>query len=281
MRPKTGRPEAAPHYRANRPPRHHRYLSMPSITYEQPLNERIRTFLRLEFLFRQVDHSLMADLEWDSRASIANLIEILNVFTRSDLKTEVLKELERLAGTLSRLESNPDVDRSKLNEILDEIDLLSDRLHLSQGQIGQELKGNEFLTAIRQRSSIPGGTCDFDLPAYHYWLQKPGGERHAEIRHWLSAFDSFRSAIGLILRLIRESAITSREVAVGGFYQQSLDTAVPFQLIRVTLPSGAPCFAEISGGKHRFTVRMMEMRDYDRPSQVAGDIEFRLGCCAI
>ncbi len=254
---------------------------MPSITYEQPLNERIRTFLRLEFLFGQVDHSLAADLEWDSRTSIANLIEILNVFSRTDLKTEVIKELERLAGTLSRLESNPEVDRGKLSEILDDIDLLSDRLHLSQGQVGQELKGNEFLNAIRQRSSIPGGTCDFDLPAYHFWLQKPGEERDAEIRHWLSAFDNYRAAIDLNLRLIRESAVKSKEVAVGGFYQQSLDSALPFQLIRVTLPGDAPCFAEISGGKHRFTVRMMEMRGYERPSQAAGDIEFKLGCCAI
>ncbi len=254
---------------------------MHAITYEQPLNERIRTFLRLEFLFRQIDHSLGDDLEWDSRTAIANLCEIMNVFSRTDLKTEVIKELERLAATLTKLETNPEVDRGKLGEIMDEIDLLSDRLHLSQGQVGQELKGNEFLTAIRQRSSIPGGTCDFDLPAYHYWLQKPGEERSGEIRAWLAAFENFRAAIAVALRLIRESAANSRELAAGGFYQQSLDSALPFQLIRVTLAGDIPCFAEISGGKHRFTVRMMEMRGYDRPVQASGDIPFRLGCCAI
>lgn len=254
---------------------------MHAITYEQPLNERMRTFLRLEFLFHQVGHNLGGGSPWDSRTSIANLTEILNVFSRADLKTEVIKEMERLAAILSRLESNPDVDRGKLNQILDDIDILTDRLHLSQGQIGQELKGNEFLTAIRQRSSIPGGTCDFDLPAYHYWLQKSGEERIDEIRHWLSAFDNFRAAIDVILRLVRESAVTTREVATGGFYQQSLDSAQPFQLIRVVLPGDAPCFAEISGGKHRFTVRMMEARGYDRPAQAGGDIAFRLSCCAI
>lgn len=254
---------------------------MDVITYEQPLNERIRTFLRLEFLFKQIDHSLTGLSQWDSRASIANLGEILNVFSRTDLKTEVIKELERLAATLSRLEANPDVDQHKLAHILDEIDVLVDRLHLSHGQLGQELKGNEFISAIRQRSSIPGGTCDFDLPAYHYWLQRPGEQRHAEIRHWLSAFDNFRGAIEVILRLVRESAITSRETAVAGFYQQALDSTMPFQLIRVSLPGDVSCFAEISGGKHRFTVRMMEMRAYERPSQLTGDVVFRLGCCAI
>ena len=256
-------------------------MAMHDITYEQPLNERIRTFLRLEFLFRQVDHTLAGHSAWDSRATIANLIEILNVFARGDMKTEIIKELERLAATLARLENNPDVDRAKLNQILDRIDVLVDRLYLSQGQVGQELKDNEFLTAIKQRTTIPGGTCDFDLPAYHYWLQKPAAERDAALRQWLSAFDNFRDAIDLTLGLVRESGTESREIAAGGFYQQSLDAAMPYQLIRVTLPAGASCFAEISGGKHRFTVRMMEMRGYERPAQAARDVEFILGCCAI
>lgn len=254
---------------------------MQHITYEQPLNERIRTFLRLEFLFRQGDHTLSGHSAWDSRATIANLIEILNVFARGDLKTEVIKELERLAATLARLEHNPDVDRSKLNEILDRIDVLVDRLYLLQGQVGQDVKDNEFLTAIKQRTTIPGGTCDFDLPAYHHWLQKPAGERDAELRHWLSSFDNFRAAIELILGMVRESASESRETAIAGFHQKSLDTSVPYQLIRVTLPIGVNCFAEISGGKHRFTVRMMEMRGYERPAQATRDIDFILGCCAI
>lgn len=256
-------------------------MTMHDITYEQPLNERIRTFLRLEFLFRQAEHNLSSESPWNSRATIANLIEILNVFARGDLKTEVIKELERLAGTLARLESNPKVDKAKLNQILDDVDGLVDRLYLMQGQVGHQLKDNEFLTAIKQRTTIPGGTCDFDLPAYHYWLQRPAAERDAELRQWFSTFDNFRSAIDLMLGLVRESASESREFAAGGFYQQSLDTAVPYQLIRVTLPARSPFFAEISGGKHRFTVRMMEMRGYERPTQATRDVEFVLGCCAI
>lgn len=254
---------------------------MREVTYEQPLNERIRTFLRLEFLFRHIDHTMASDLAWDSRTTIANLLEVLNVFARGDMKTEVIKELERLAATLARLERNPEVDTAKLGQILDHIDVLVDRLYVTQGQIAQEVKDNEFLTSIKQRTSIPGGTCDFDLPAYHYWLDKPPQERGAALRQWLTPFDNFRSAIDLILGLIRESATHSRETATAGFYQQSLDTALPYQLIRVTLPANAPCFAEISGGKHRFTVRMMEMREYERPSQSTQDVEFILGCCAI
>lgn len=254
---------------------------MNIVTYEQPLNERIRTFLRLEFLFQQASHGLQHQSPWDTRASLTNLIEILNVFGRTDLKTEVIKELERLTAILSRLETNPEVDNSKLNTIMDKIDLLVDRLHSFQGQVGQELKDNEFLTAIKQRSSIPGGTCDFDLPIYHFWLKHTAEERCAQLRRWLSAFDTFRTAIDLVLKLVRESSSTAHETANAGFYQQSLDTATPYQLIRVSVPLETPCFAEISGGKHRFTVRFMEMNGFDRPSQTTRDVSFMLNCCAI
>lgn len=252
-----------------------------TITYEQPLNERIRTFLRLEFLFQQANHTLQHQSPWDTRMSLANLIEILNVFGRTDLKTEVIKELERLTAILSRLETNPDVDSTKLNAIMDKIDLLVDRLHSFQGQVGQELKDNEFLTAIKQRSSIPGGTCDFDLPVYHFWLKHTAEERVTQLRRWMSAFDNFRTAIDLVLKLVRESSSTNHETATAGFYQQSLDTATPYQLIRVSVPVELPCFAEISGGKHRFTVRFMEMNDFGRPFQTTRDVAFVLNCCAI
>ncbi|MGE0370475.1 MAG: cell division protein ZapD [Gammaproteobacteria bacterium] len=254
---------------------------MNIITYEQPLNERIRTFLRLEFLFQQANHGLQHRSPWDTRASLTNLIEILNVFGRTDLKTEVIKELERLTAILSRLEANPDVDAAKLNVIMDKIDLLVDRLHSYQGQVGQELKDNEFLTAIKQRSSIPGGTCDFDLPVYHYWLKHAAEERDTQMRRWLSAFDTFRTAIDLVLKLVRESATTTNETASSGFYQQSLDTGTSYQLIRVSLPVDVASFAEISGGKHRFTVRFMEMNGFDRPFQTNRDVTFMLNCCAI
>lgn len=254
---------------------------MDAITYEQPLNERIRTLMRLEFLFRQIDHTLDSESPWDSRATLASLIEVLNVFARGDLKTEVIKELERLAGSLAPLADKPGVDGGKLNQILDETDLLIDRLHGFQGQLGQDLKDNEFITNIKQRSSIPGGTCDFDLPALHFWLEQPAERRIAGLRQWLSSFDSVRAATGLILRLVRDSADSHRAIAENGFHQQSLDTSSPFQLIRVTLPASSPYFAEISGGKHRFTVRFMEPGYYERPAQTDRDVEFALACCAI
>lgn len=253
-----------------------------SVTYEQPLNERIRSFLRLEHLFKQAGFFVRGNSVWHSQAALNTVLDIQNLLGRNDVKTEVLKELERHTANLARLEQNPDVDRARLSEILDELDMLIDRLYSNSQPLGHELKQNEFLIAIRQRAVIPGGSCDFDLPGYHHWLQQPGDDRIRDLTQWLSAFDVLRQAITIILGLIRESAVSKHAVAEQGFFQRSMDPNNPCQILRVTLPQEAPYFPEISGGKHRFTIRFLQHPTLnERPVPVQQDIEFLLCCCTV
>lgn len=254
---------------------------MPTVTYEQPLSERIRTFLRLEFLFNEFFARLEGPTQWDSRDALTSLLDILNIFNRTDLKTEVMKELERQMTTLSALEHAPGVDRARLTQLLDEFDVLVDRMHALHGQIGQELRQNEFLNDIKQRISIPGGTCDFDLPGYHFWLQRPAEQRMADLRRWIKVFEPIQLSIQLLLRLVRESAHSSQETAHEGFFQKILDPNAPCQLVRVTVPAEAPYFAEISGGRHRFTLRFLEFLPDGNTTQTTQDVSFKLTCCMI
>ena len=252
------------------------------IIYEQPLNERIRTFLRLEFLFSQAARHLRDDSEWGSRNTLTSLLDIVSIFGRTDLKTEVLKELERHAGTLSRLESNPDVDRGRLKKELAGLESLGRKLHASSGPIAADLKENEFLSSIQQRVAIPGGTCDFDLPSFHFWLQQPAKQRTRDLANWLNRFDAIAQAIQAILRLVRESAILKPVTAEAGFFQKTLDANHPCLLVRVAVDRKLPYYAEISGGRHRFTVRFMQSSVEDgHIRQATEDIAFQLDCCVI
>lgn len=251
------------------------------VVYEQPLNERVRTLLRLAFLFRQATHRLRGTSTWDSRATLASLNEILDVLGRSDLKTELLKELERHQLGLGRLRAVAGVDQERLENILTELGRHQARLHGSTTQLGQVLRDNEFLASLRQRSNIAGGTCDFDLPGYHYWLQQAAEQRVQQLSEWLATLDEIRAPVDLLVNLIRESATPTREQAAAGFFQRALDTATPYQLIRVALPADAQYFAEISGGKHRFSVRFLEPQGHARPRQVEHDVDFQLFCCAL
>ncbi|MEJ2508887.1 MAG: cell division protein ZapD [Gammaproteobacteria bacterium] len=251
------------------------------VFYEQPLNERVRSFLRLDFLFRQAAHTLGGESRWDSRATLGSIIDILEVLARTDLKTELLKELERHQTVLARLRRSAAVDQERLESILERLAGYQEQLHADMRALGQDLKDHEFLASIRQRATVPGGSCDFDLPSYHHWLQQPPQLREAELRTWLDTLEGVRAPVELLVRLIRESSNPTEETAEAGFFQRSLDPSGGFQLIRVGLPPDAPYFAEISAGKHRFTVRFLEPQGADRPRPVAEGIPFRLCCCAI
>jgi cell division protein ZapD len=253
-----------------------------TIIFEQPLNERIRTFLRLEFLFKRVDSALTGLSEMDHRDALDAMLNMLSVFERSDLKQELMKEIERLITNLSALENAPGVDRGALDALLADLDQSLDALHVQKTGIGQTLRENDFLYGIRQRSSIPGGTCEFDLPAYHFWLQHTAPEvRTEQCFAWLKEFQSVRDAVEMSLRLIRGSVGFRDETAEDGFFQRSLDTNQPYQLIRVQIPSSVSYFPEVSGGKHRFTVRFMEFDIKQRPQQTHEAVPFRLSCCAM
>ena len=252
-----------------------------AIIYEQPLNERIRTFLRLEFLFSQAAQHLHDDSQWGSRNTLTSLLDILSIFGRTDLKTEVLKELERHTATLARLKSNPDVDHSRLKTTLAELEALGKKLHQYSGPIAADLKTNEFLSSIQQRAAIPGGTCDFDLPAFHFWLQQPAQQRTRDLAGWLTRFEAIGQAIQAILKLVRESAVLKPVTAETGFFQKTLDSNHPCQLVRVAVDRKVPCYAEISGGRHRFTVRFLETSKDGHVRQSTENIPFELGCCVI
>lgn len=255
-----------------------------TITYEQPLNERNRTLLRLEYLFGQTLHALQGNSENHHRQAIDCLLDILSLFDRTDLKTEVTKEMERLIGALASLANNPKVDTEILSDLLADLEQnLSILQQLkTKNALGHALRDSEFIAPIRQRAGVTGGTSHVDLPAYHYWLSHtPTKQRHQQITDWFDGFSPARTAVDDCLDLIRNSGTTTNRVAEEGFYQQSLDSSHPNQLIRITLPADSIYYPEISGGKHRFTVRFMLFDLDNRPQQTTDNIEFTLSCCAL
>ncbi len=252
-----------------------------SIIYEQPLNERMRTFLRLEHLFTQTAYNRRGFSIWDSRATITGLIQILDILSRSDLKNEILQELERLQTSLAGLRNIPGVDRKQLDSVLTQIEHAQRDIHKQTTPFGQMLREHEMITSLRQRSTVTGGDCNFDLPAYHCWLKRDPEKRIAELETWFESLDNVQKPITLILAILRESTDPVELVAEQGFYQQNLDTSSPIQLLRIILPYDSPVFPEISAGKHRFSIRFLLPQGSKRPVQTEEAVTFDFCTCAI
>ena len=251
------------------------------ILYEHPLNEQCRTLLRLSHLFEQFDYHLSKDSLQNSRSALASLLDIVAILARADLKSELIKTLEKQNKNLAAMTSKKGVDQGRLEQILRETSYLSQTLKSNNCQLGQSLRVNEFLKTISQRISIPGGSFDFDLPQFHYWLHLPHEERVLQLNAWRQKVQVVQSTVDLLLTLIRNSNHPKHVVAGEGIYQQSLDSQRSVQLIQVMMPEDAMVYAVISGNKHRFCVRVMESGDWEHPSQTSMDIPFSLKICFI
>ncbi|MDJ0709356.1 MAG: cell division protein ZapD [Woeseiaceae bacterium] len=248
--------------------------------YEQPLSERMRTFLRLEFLYQQLLFNLEQNVDWATRATIGTLLDILAILSRGDVRSDVHKELDHQLEQLERYQSQPGVDGGRLDTLIGNLITSRDEL----GRIGtsylQPLKDCEFLNAIKHRSSIPGGTCEFDLPEYGHWLRQPHERRAEDMDKWLRAIRPVCDGMTELLWLVRESAQPREKVAINGMYQHSMQKDTNCRLLRVSIAGGSSLFPEISGSQHRFTVRFLEWSTIDsRAVQTGHDVAFKLSIC--
>jgi cell division protein ZapD len=252
-----------------------------TIIYEQPLNERMRTFLRLEHLFKQTAYPLRGFSVWDSRACLNGLIAILDIVSRGDLKNEILKELERLQSSLASLKQVQGVDHDQLISILGQLEQAQQDIHALQGQFGQSLREYELINSLRQRSTITGGDCNFDLPAYHFWLSRDPEVRIQQLEDWFDSLDQLQKPIRLILAILRESVEPVELTAEAGSYQHNLNPNSPVQILRIMLPQDAMVFPEVSAGKHRFSIRFLLPQGNARPVQTVDTITFKFSSCGL
>lgn len=248
------------------------------ITYEYPLNERIRTLLRLEDLYERVTHFLAEDDFHCHHACLTGMFEILEVAGRADLKSDLLQELDRQRTFLDALRTNPAISEQKLNDVLGEIDSAFANLHATSGKTGQALRENEWLMAIKQRVGIPGGTSEFDLPSYHHWLHHDAARRRADLEGWLKPLTPIYAGLAIVLRVLRESGRSVSLIAFQGVYQQT-PAEKPAQMLRLALQDDLACVPEISANKYALNVRFLLPEGVQKSRVYEHDVPFELSFC--
>ncbi len=250
------------------------------IHYEYPLSERIRTLLRLEALFERFDASAASPDAYAHHAALLTLFELAEVAARADLKSDLLQELDRQKAVLVALRGNPHVQSGTLEQVLAAIDSAHQGLYQLPGKVGQHLREDDWLMAIKQRAAIPGGMCEFDLPAYHYWLHQPAERRTEQLRTWLSPFASIRSAGNIVLGLLRDSGQPEMQHTANGSYQRMLESRNPL-LIRVTLTDDLVCVPEISANKYMLNIRFVYAGGGQMRTCTDQPIDFDLTFCTL
>ena len=249
--------------------------------FEHPLNERMRTFLRVDFLYTQALYHNETATQWGSRAAMSCLLDVLAISTRGDIRSDVLKELERQLNILNEYQAKPGVDGSRLRNVMSNLMRLRAELMTAGSAFLQPLRESEFLNAIKHRSAIPGGTCEFDLPDYYYWLAQPEEPRTRTFNQWLGMLRPLCDAIAELLWLTRQNGRTREETAAAGLFHITFERDNSVQLLRISLPTSLGMYPEISGSHYRCSVRFLKWNGLtSRPTQTEEDVPFILSCCA-
>lgn len=249
------------------------------ILYEYPFSERVRTLLRLEDLFEKLAFFCAQSHHFCHHTALVTLFEILEVTSRADLKGDLLQELERHKQTLLALRNNPQVSESALAEVLANIERAQQALNATPGKAGQSLRDNDWLTSIRSRASIPGGTCEFDLPSYHAWLMRAAEDRAHDLATWLRPLAQFNDGLAIVLRLLRETAHRSPQVAAQGSFQHMLQGRT-HALLQVRVDAAQGAIPEISANKYMLWIRFTTADRDLKPRPIERDVAFDLALCA-
>jgi len=245
----------------------------PSVLFEHPLNEKMRTWLRIEFLLQQLygQHAL-------SETAIAltffrTVSDLLDVLERGEVRTELLKELERQQQKLLAWADVPGVDMSLIEQLRSQLKGRSSAL-MSAPRLGQALREDRLISLVRQRLSIPGGCCSFDLPTLHMWMHAPQQERDADVVEWLQTLEPLNQALTMVLDLIRQSGPFRNQISLNGFFQDNAEGA---DLLRLRISLAPQLYPQISGHKTRYAIRFLPL-DSER-GVVPERLTFELACC--
>jgi cell division protein ZapD len=250
------------------------------ILYEYPFNERIRTYLRLEHLFLRLAELMGRASPLDHHYALTTIFEVMDVGARADLKSDVLKDLDKQKQALNGYRGNPAISEAVLDKVIAQLDGCFSALNALTGKAGQSLTENDWLMSIRSRVGIPGGTCEFDLPAYYAWQHRSAESRQQDLQRWAATLAPLAESIHLLLKMLRDSGAPQKVMAVGGQFQQNLPQGRTFQLLRLALDPELQVIPEISGNRLIVSIRLMRHDPDDRLHACGQDTAFELTLCS-
>lgn len=248
---------------------------MTALILEHPLNEKLRNYLRLEYLLIQLEQLMTVDTEWQQQAFFTVLFDLTDVLERNDIRPDLIKDCERCETALVKWANHPSVSDDKLQTMLQQtVKLHSDLLR--SNKFASAIKEDKFLAPLQQRFALPAAACYFDVPQLQFWFNLPVEQRQQAATRWYSDFALLRQALQVLLQFSRAKAEFTPLMAENGFYQHNTEQ---YELLRIRYDTEYGVYPTVSGNKYRFAIRFMQLCSDNGRLNVADNISFALACC--
>ena len=252
------------------------------ITFEFPLNERIRRLLRIEEIYQKFEHQLKNTHDYFEFSCFNTLFEIVQLVSRSDLKIDFLQELERQEKKRLVLLDHQGLKEGQLDpkEIISMIQVARKKLENIDVKPGFNFNNNLFLEEVKKRISSPGGLLDVDFPNFRNWsIQKTRKSKLEDFKTWAQPLMVFKDAASVILLILRYQCQVESIKAKEGKHQQTIDPLKTFDLIRLELENALNIYPEISANKYTVNVFFNQLNKELKKEPVKSNLEFKYSIC--
>ena len=244
--------------------------------YEEPVQEKIRKFIKIEFLLNKIYYFKGKDNKSENYISLLALCELYEILSRSDIKSELIREIETQNTYLQKIKEIPQADSSKLNSVLEKQSQLLKLIYSIEINYLDHLERDILFKTILKNSFTQLQPASID-----FWLSRDILNRETQIDLWLEPLIFIKRSIDFILEVIRKSGRFEDRVAEKGFFVEKLDPKKNILLVRVTLTSDLYYYPQISVGKQRLTIMFMTKDDKNNLIPYQEDLTFILTTCSL
>jgi cell division protein ZapD len=244
--------------------------------YEEPVQEKIRKFIKIEFLLNKIYYFKSKDNKSEIYVALLALCELYEILSRSDIKSELIREIETQNSYFGKIKEIPQADSSKLNSVLEKQNLLLKLIYNVESNYLDYLEHDILFKTILKNcfTQLQPASIDF-------WLSRDILNRETQIDLWLEPLIFIKRSIDFILEVIRKSGKFEDRMAEKGFFIEKLDPKRNILLIRVTLTSDLYYYPQISVGKQRLTIMFMTKDDKNNLVPYQEDLNFILTTCSL
>lgn len=208
--------------------------------------------LRLERLFFAIELACKEVSPITHHYALKNIIEIIKLVEKPELKSRFVKELMRIEHVLNK--SQTTITDLHYAKIFAQVQVLN---HIA-GRFGESIHSNVFLQSIRVAQSAHDSDCELHAPQLLLWLENDPVFRQRDLIQWLKYLQPLYDTVTIYLSLLRDTAVFESINMANGFYQSPLPLKTSCHLILLRMDKNAGVVPQMQLGHHGLSLRLCD-----------------------
>ena len=210
--------------------------------------------MRLERLFLSLEQACQETHPIIHHYALKNIIEIIKLIEKPELKSRFIKELMRMEHLLNKAQGR--ITNAVYASLFVQVQVLS---HIA-GRFGETIHQDQFLQSIQLAHPKHSGDCELDSPQLLLWLENDASHRQRDIETWLMHLRTLEDTVSVYLSLLRNTADFEKVELLNGFYQRSVPLQPACQLVMLRMDTHCGLVPKMQFGHHGLSLRLCDAK---------------------